>query len=467
MQFADDPAAWLGHDGAAAHRLDPVERERLQQAALGHRLQHLLPRIAPLRLLAELQGLDAGVALDRAPLLCLPHTVYKSYDPHWLEALDFARMGVWAGALLGRDLAVPEGTAFASIDAWLDWLEAAHGLEATHSTGTTGRMSLVLRDRVDARAGMARMRLLRDDWQRAHGLSGGEEDMAVIHPGSARGRTALHRFTAYWHELPLPPAQLAFLHEQDLGADYELYVVAARTAQARGADGLPAPSAHVEARLAQAEVRFHDREAAMARLVDRIDATLGGRRAMVLGGTLSIHALARAALARGIEGRLWAGSFAFSLGGLKGHAAPAGMEQTIARFVGSGLTMTGYGMTELNEGFISCEAGYTHVPPWMVVWVLDPAGGWQPKPRAGVQEGRAAFVDLATRGSWSGVVTADHVSVNYGVCACGRLSPAIGPLIRRIADADEACSFLPCGDEVYGQVSRLLGEAAEGGAGGH
>ncbi len=38
MQFADDPVAWFGDDGASASAIDPREAEGLQQQALAYRL---------------------------------------------------------------------------------------------------------------------------------------------------------------------------------------------------------------------------------------------------------------------------------------------------------------------------------------------------------------------------------------------------------------------------------------------
>ena len=98
-----------------------------------------LPAIPPLHALAEAQGLGPDVALDDLPKLFFPHTIYKSYDPAWLLSGDYARMARWLQNFTTVDLKTGDQPDFASIDAWLDWLEAQCDADIAHSSGTTGR----------------------------------------------------------------------------------------------------------------------------------------------------------------------------------------------------------------------------------------------------------------------------------------------------------------------------------------
>lgn len=40
-------------------------------------------------------------------------------------------------------------------------------------------------------------------------------------------------------------------------------------------------------------------------------------------------------------------------------------------------------------------------------------------------------------------MTADHLSVDYRPCTCGRVTPSIGATIRRVQDRDEDHSWIP------------------------
>lgn len=457
MQFADDPVAWFGNDGRAADMLDPAEREGLQQAALAYRLEGLVGKLPPLAALAGAQGLDTSIALDEAPKLFYPHTVYKSYDPAWLEALDFARMTAWAGNFVARALPSPEGADLPTIDAWLDWLEAEARLDVAHSTGTTGRMSLVFRadDETERRYSGAEM--ARADWHRCRGLPDDESGLGVIWPGPSSGRSAIQKLVAYWRDAILSDAgDLVTLFDGDLGADYELYVVGARNARDRGVLELPPPSPYVERSLEEAEYRREHLEAMLARMIERLSDTMRGRRVMLLGGPLSAYPVARAGLAAGLAGIFDPASFACLIGGLKGFAAPPDFDETMHGFLGSRLSMSGYGMTELNAAFIDCEAGRYHVPPWVVAWVLDPADRWKPKPRHGTQVGRAAFLDLVTRNNWGGIVAADHVEISYEPCRCGRLSPSIASDIKRVQNPEDDYHFVPADRDAVDAMVEIL-----------
>jgi hypothetical protein len=457
VQFADDPTAWFGNDGAAADRLDPAEREKLQQAALNHRLESLISKLKPLAALAKAQGVDASVALDDAPKLFYPHSIYKSYDPAWLEARDFGRMTTWVGNFTARELAPPQGVDLPTIDAWLDWLEAEYRLDIAHSTGTTGRMSLVFRAAEDAPLRLSRIAMTRADWHRSRGLPTDETSLRVIWPGPASGRSTIQKIVAHWQEAVVSAEQnIVTLFDSDLGADYELYVVGARNAQARGELELPAASPYVERSLSEAEHRHANREIILGRMIQKVSDTMRGRRVMLLGGPLTAYPVASAGVATGLRGVFDPTSFSCLLGGLKGFAAPPNFDDTLNMFMGSNLRMPGYGMTELNAGFIGCEAGRYHVPPWVVPWALDPTDSWKPKPRQGTQEGRAAFLDLATRNNWGGIVAADHIQISYDPCPCGRSSPSIAGDIKRVQDPDHDYYFVPAAREAVDAMLEVM-----------
>lgn len=436
------------NDYAYAHQLAGEELAGMQQQALTERLNDLLRNIPPLAALAQAQGLDAGVALADAPRLFFPHTIYKSYDPTWLLAHDFQRMTQWMQNFTTVDLKSAKLPQLGSIDAWLSWLESECGIDVAHSSGTTGRMSLIARSQADAEARHARNRV---GFVQLVGEQGVAEEDAwyhIIWPGAAGGRSAQQKMAEGARRMSArSPDDFLSLYDSDLGADYEFFVVRARLARSRGQLELPRPTPYVAMKLAEADHRHALQNEAAARMIDGM-AGLIGKRILMMGSPHSLAAICRAGVTAGLGGRFAKQSAHVSVGGLKGLDAPPDYAEVLAGLLGNAIPIEGYGASEMNTGYMKCRLGRFHISPWVVVYVLDPAGGWQPKPREGVQEGRGAFLDLAFASAWGGLVTADHIEVDYRPCACGRQSPSISPNIRRVADSDEDVSWVPAGSTV-------------------
>jgi hypothetical protein len=74
------------------------------------------------------------------------------------------------------------------------------------------------------------------------------------------------------------------------------------------------------------------------------------------------------------------------------------------------------------------------VQPWIIPFVLDPETS-EPRPRTGVQVGRAAVYDVLNRSHWGGVISGDEVTVDWDlVCPCGQTSVAFEHDIIRYSD---------------------------------
>jgi len=448
MQFIDDPIAYFGSDGAAMHALSAAEAEPLQQEALRYRLAQMLPAIVPLRAMADAQGLSADIALEEAPRLLFPHSIFKSYDHGWLDNLEFGRMTRWLQAFTTTDLAADAMPDFATIDAWLAWLEDERGLDVAHSTGTTGRLSLIPRAMHDVVARHQRNRVLFVDLMKRHGIADDDMWYHIIWPGAAGGHSAQQKMADGARiQSARSPKDFICLFDHDLGADYELYVVRARLARERGRLDLPPPSAHVETKLAIAEERQANFLAYQDRMLDAIADRVTGKRAMMMGSPHGLAGIAAAGTARGLDGIFAPNSCFITVGGLKGLVEPPDFAANMARFLGSQLAIEAYGASEMNTGYMVCPSGRFHLLPWVVAWLLDPTDGWRPRPREGVQEGRGAFLDLGFRSAWGGLVTADHLTIDYRPCTCGRRTPSIGKGIRRVQDRDGDFSWIPASDD--------------------
>jgi hypothetical protein len=97
-----------------------------------------------------------------------------------------------------------------------------------------------------------------------------------------------------------------------------------------------------------------------------------------------------------------------------------------------------YGMQELNTSMPRCQGGHRyHIPAWVVPLPLNKEGdALVPDVGTGKVEGRAAFFDLSMDGRWGGVISGDHIEIDYSPCACGNSSPSIADNIYRYADIE-------------------------------
>jgi hypothetical protein len=124
-------------------------------------------------------------------------------------------------------------------------------------------------------------------------------------------------------------------------------------------------------------------------------------------------------------------------GGLKRAQLPADYREFVLETfnISPRFTYAMYGMQEIQTCMPRCSQGRYHIPAWLVCLPLDKSGD---ELLAGVGEGavegRAAFFDLSIDGRWGGVISGDHIHVDFDPCSCGARSPSIRDDIYRYAD---------------------------------
>jgi hypothetical protein len=98
-------------------------------------------------------------------------------------------------------------------------------------------------------------------------------------------------------------------------------------------------------------------------------------------------------------------------------------------------TCHAYGMQEMNTTAPRCSHGRYHIPPWVMLLLLDESGEQLIEPPAtGEVEGRAAFFDLSLDGRWGGIISGDKIRATWQPCPCGNRSPSVADDIQRYAD---------------------------------
>jgi hypothetical protein len=431
MRMANDPPRYFDHSGRAAHQLARADAEAMQIAALRQRFADLRDRLPVLRSVADEQQIAEIGSLEEGASLLFPHTVYKSYPASLLEKNRFDRMTQWLGRLTTIDLSGAEVGGCDGIDAWLAALEDGAGLSVTHSSGTSGTMSFLPRTSDGHRIlsdvfGMTSRDFNELDpndhapWQCFYlGFRGGRS-----HAGRAAGwafdnfaRTADH-----FHPL----------YDVDMSSDVMFVAARVRLAQAHGELDRLEISPSLRARQARFEEIQKTTAEALEQTFEKL-VSMQGERVYIGGMSGALTDLAVKGLDRGVRNLFGPGCVVQCGGGAKGGKLRDDWENLALEFTGARRIGQYYGMTEVTMITSQCGEGRYHVPPWVVTYVLDPDTG-RPRPREGVQTGRAGFFDLVPQTYWGGFATGDEITVDWSPCRCGRTTVHIHSDVQRFSE---------------------------------
>jgi hypothetical protein len=212
---------------------------------------------------------------------------------------------------------------------------------------------------------------------------------------------------------------------------------------------------HLLARRAELEQQNKDAAAQRSSFIRNVVDELKGKRVFAMSTTPMFLEVAQRGLAEGITGAFGPGSVLMGGGGAKGMVMPDNYKEICCKFFGADRMLTGYGMTEMNTMVSTCEHDQFHMPPWVTIFVLDLDTG-MPKPRSGVQSGRAAFFDPTHDGTWSGIITGDHITVDWDtVCPCGRKTPMINSTISRVSELKGGDDKISCAATPQAQAEAM------------
>lgn len=415
--LVDDPARFdIPHADLRAAQLEAAQE----------RFAALRPRIKLLDHRAGEAGLERiGDFADLVPLL-FAHTSYKSYPDSWLLQGNWKRLARWLGALSAEPIDATSLEQSRDLDDWLGRLDEAETFVSC-SSGTTGKCSMIAASSAD-RAFVRRNTALAAAWSTGAAPDGSFRLVGTVPvPDSPRNRDVLAAYAdnfgdGHAFHFPSPPITIGQVSQ----------MVAMRRAIAEGS-ATPAELERFEALASQ-------REAAMAagseRTVEAL-AEMRGRKLFIAGQFAMTYRIAEAVRAQGLSGSDFHPDNVIAFGGgLKGASLPEGFRDYIEQTfnVGPGKVYRYYGMQEINTTMPICRAGRYHVPPWLILLLLDKTGDALIPSEQGEQQGRAGFLDLSIGGRWGGVISGDQVTVRHGQCDCGHQGPTIGDDIARYAD---------------------------------
>jgi hypothetical protein len=415
LSLIDEPDPFDLPDAEVA----PIQLEAARELFAERREQ-----IPVLRRRAEDMGVDEIDVMDDVVPLLFAHTVYKSYPPSFVEKGRWDGMLQWLQTLSVRSTKDVDVHGVTDADDWIARLEeAGHHILAT--SGTSGKMSFL------NHAPMDWERKLRH-WRKALGWPylRAARDRPFYSLGPSAGPSSVIESARIGAQLWAPPGDAHFLTDEPLRISE---VAAGVVMRKRMAEGSATPG-----EITEFEAANQARGRRMTEAVRAMSDEILDRRhePMVLTGLWSQHlAIIQRAKERGIaDGDFHPQSVVAAGGGVKGVSLPPDYRERVDRFYGEVVRTSGYGMTEMAQMMVRCEARRYHRAPGLVMLILDRMGERLLSAEDAVDgrvEGRFAFLDLSFEGRWGGMISGDKVTVDFGRCPCGRHGPTLLDSITR------------------------------------
>ena len=436
-QFMDDPIAFFGESLTQMHSIPRDELEELQRQAMAIRFDQHRQSIEMVRKLADrLRISELNDFNDVVPLL-FSHTAFKSCPAVLIDNKRFDLMTAWLDKLTSHDLSAVDTDGCDGIDEWIDRLDAQTPLEVITSSGTTGTLSIIPKDKHGSREGMVLWKIC---LFQTFGKEPTDDELNpavdVIWPNYASGKLGHLRIANMIKRGFTGGDERKFhaLYPDAIDTDLMFLASKMRAAASRGElDRLV-----IDPALAARKDEFIAMQARQPEDLDRFFTTitdnLRGKRVFMIGAYNIMYDVASAGLQRGVKNVFAKDSAILTGGGLKGVALPDDYMDVIHEFLGVDRIQEGYGFSEQSAFHWGCSEGRYHVQPWVIPFVLDPETS-EPLARSGRQTGRAAVYDVLLKAHWGGVISGDEVTVDWDLqCPCGQTSVAFERDIIRYSE---------------------------------
>jgi hypothetical protein len=425
---------------------------------MNRRLEERRRQIGMLGKLADGQQIKRINSLeDLAPLL-MPHDIYKSYPVSLLARQQFGKLNTWLSKLTRHDPTGVDVSGCDSIDSWLTLLREKTPLDVATSSGSTGTCSFFPKSKQDYRTSVMGLRVqLAQKFGQEPKPGDINDKIHAIIPLYRDGHASTGAFAKYNLEVfaKNDPAYCHTAFNFKISSDLMWLAARVRAATAKGdVSKLDVPPSLL-ARREEWERAQKDMPTQQLAFVNRMIKELQGQRVFVMSTSNLLYAAAKRGLDEGLSGVFAPDSVFMGGGGAKGVALPADLEEVICKFFNVSRMISAYGMTEMNSFSVLCNHDRYHVMPWVTVYLLDLETG-QPLPRRGQQTGRAAFFDMTHDSTWGGIVTGDHVTLDWDrPCECGRTSIALEKKIGRVSELQGGDDKITCAATPQAQAEAM------------
>lgn len=419
----------LDPDKAFAMRADELQPLRLAAAQQLFALRR--EQVALLRHRADEAGIGEIKSFDDIVPLLFAHTVYKSYPQQLFDKGRWDQMLRWLQSLSVSDLSNVDIDGVRDVDDWIERLWAAgHAVLAT--SGSSGKVSFLTHTMQDRALKTRHVRHV-NTWPHIRP----EPGRLVYWLGPIVGRNSAVEMAISNIENWGAPGKTFALDANPLRISEVSRTAAMRKRIASG-DATPGEIRDYEASQAAKAVEAKEE---MMRLADHI---IDHRHEpLFIFGLWSQHLIIRdRARERGIaDGEFHPQTVWFGGGGVKDVKLPDDYQEQAKAFYGPAIQFAIYSMTENAQTMPRCEKGRYHIPPGLILLMLDQAGEKVLGPEDGVDglvEGRVGFLDLLYQGRWGGIISGDKAVMDHKDCACGRPGPTLLDTITRYAQTGES-----------------------------
>lgn len=418
--------------------IDFDEIEKIQLHHFKRRFREFKGKIAALGRLAEDVEIDEITSFDDLASVAFPHTMYKSYSVADVDNGRWERMTQWLQAFTAHDLSGIDVSGCASMDEWMDALEAKTPLRPSLSSGTSGKISIWPRSTIEEVYFIEYIYRLVEEAVDLPGfpLRDGKLPYLCAWP-AAYGRHnypimfRLLRDKAYAEH----PERVITLGDAFMGAG-ELWLAG----KLRRAESLGEKIELTEREkilIEKIKAQETKSDALWDGFIDRAVIQQRGKRVLLFSFWIQLYQFAQKCAERGVKIEWSPDSVIYVTGGTKGFTFPDNFMDVInatCPFTYPDRYREGYGMSETTAIAILCPQGHYHPLPWGIKHLTDPDTG-KSLPRKGVQRGRLMVFDLLPTTYWSGTASGDEVTIDWdGSCGCGRKGPVIHKSIARLAD---------------------------------
>ncbi|MEM7410930.1 MAG: hypothetical protein AAF430_11895 [Myxococcota bacterium] len=437
--FMNDPIAYFDASITKMHMIPRDGLESLQREAMRTRVAQHRASIEMVKNLADRLGIDEVQEFDDVVPLLFAHTAFKSYPAALLDNKRFDLMTKWLQKHTPHDLSQVPTEGLDSIEAWIEALDEHSNLRPITSSGTTGTISIIPKDK---HGGHYAMRLWRLFLFQEFFKEPKEEDLNpvvdVIWPQFADGKLGHLRMVGLLKNEFTGNDESRFhpLYNASINTDLMFLASKLRAAASRG----ELDRVKIDPKLLEKKEEFEqleaNRPAELQRFFERMTNELRGKRVFMTGTYALMHEIAKEGLARGVKHVFAKNSAILTGGGLKGHVLPENYMETIKEFMGVDRIQEGYGMSEISAMHWACPEDKYHVLPFVIPYLLDPETS-EALPRKGKQTGRAAFYDFVNVSHWGGIISGDEITIDWdSKCPCGLESVAIEHSIMRYSEKE-------------------------------
>lgn len=435
--FMNDPMEFFDHSITKMHMIPRGELEELQQQAASLRFSQHRDSIEILRNLAGKLDVEEVKEFNDLPQLFFAHTAFKSYPASLLDRKRFDLMTGWLDKLTSHDLSRVDTEGCDSIDEWIDRLDEQTPLELITSSGTTGTLSLIPKDKHGA---MYTMKIWRMFLFQTFGKEPTTDELnpevEVIWPNFSSGKLGHLRMASMIKREFTGGDESKFhaLYSDAISTDLMFLASKLRAAASRG----ELDRIEIDPKLLERKDEFEAMQARrpqeMTEFFERVSQELRGKRVFMTSAYSLMYELAAAGLERGLRNIFAPNSAILTGGGTKGMVLPDNYMEVIQEFLGVEEIQEGYGMSEISAFHWACPEGRYHVQPWVIPFLLDPDTS-VPFPRKGRVTGRAAFYDFFNQSHWGGIISGDEITIDWDrPCGCGLASVAIEHDIIRYSE---------------------------------